>query len=67
MKLGATKKLKQSEVLDSLGAELATPELSRAGTPLIPAAATAPTSIKSSVPSVTREGCVKLSLSFAEF
>ncbi|PVG03229.1 hypothetical protein CPB86DRAFT_793678 [Serendipita vermifera] len=57
MKLGATKKLKQSEVLDALGGELNTPpDTSRAGTPAIPAAATSQRgAVQSSVPSVTRE------------
>lgn len=56
MKLGATKKQRQAEVLDALGGELQTPELSRAGTPAIPAPATSQrAAAKSSVPSVTRE------------
>ncbi|CCA67697.1 related to coatomer delta subunit (delta-coat protein) [Serendipita indica DSM 11827] len=57
MKLGATKKVKQAEVLDALGGELATPDRSRAGTPAIPAAASIQRiSTPSNLPSVTREG-----------
>ncbi|KAG8855983.1 hypothetical protein FRB91_001373 [Serendipita sp. 411] len=56
MKLGATKKLKQAEVLDALGGELATPEASRSATPSIPAAAVHSAVLPSSVPSVAREG-----------
>lgn len=59
MKLGASKKLKQAEALDALGGEFVTPEASRAGTPSIPAPATSrAAAVKSSVPSVSREGYV---------
>jgi coatomer subunit delta len=56
MKLGASKKLKQAEALDALGGELVTPELSRAGTPAIPASSSLIAPAKNSVPSVSREG-----------
>jgi coatomer subunit delta len=55
MKLGASKKLKQAEALDALGGELATPDLSRSGTPAIPASSSIIVPAKNSVPSVSRE------------
>jgi len=54
MKLGS-KKTRQAELLDALGSELVSEELSAPSTPPITEPSPAPTNTRSSLPSVTAE------------